>query len=156
MTRCASSGHAFALGDDWIVPSGTTALPFLICRREWRDVPVNHSRPRRVASFQSRLLPLGNEPGQMWTVSTRNLLDSLLWSDLPGEKSKLKVRAGRTGGSHHKARHCWCDDPRSHWRGGRRALVGRRQLSPRRLVSARSSRPQSGHLRTWFLLLQLE
>jgi hypothetical protein len=21
MTRCASSGHAFALGDDWIVPS---------------------------------------------------------------------------------------------------------------------------------------
>src|SRR2546426_12325692 len=34
----------------------TTALPFLICRREWRDVPVNHSRPRRVASFQSRLL----------------------------------------------------------------------------------------------------
>ena len=64
----------------------TTALPFLICRREWRDVPVNHSRPRRVASFQSRLLPLGNEPGQMWTVSTRNLLDSLLWSGLQAKK----------------------------------------------------------------------
>jgi hypothetical protein len=70
-TRCASSGHAFALGDDWTVPSAG-ALPFLICRREWRDVPVNHSRPRRVASFQSRLLPLGNKPGQMWTVSTGN------------------------------------------------------------------------------------
>jgi hypothetical protein len=28
---------------------------------------------------------LGNEPGQMWTVSTGNLLDSLLWSGLPGE-----------------------------------------------------------------------
>jgi len=31
---------------------------------------------------------------------TQNLLDSLLWSDLPGEKSKLKVRAGRAGGAH--------------------------------------------------------
>src|SRR6266446_4325313 len=50
----------------------TTALPFLICRREWRDVPVNHSRLRRVASFQSRLLPLGNKPGQTFTVSTGN------------------------------------------------------------------------------------
>jgi hypothetical protein len=58
----------------------------LDCRREWRDVPVNHSRPRRVASFQSRLLPLGNEPEQMWTESTRNLLDSLLWSGLPVKK----------------------------------------------------------------------
>jgi hypothetical protein len=64
----------------------TTALPFLICGREWRDVPVNQSRPRRVASFQSRLLPLGNEPGQMWSVSTWNLLDSLLWSGLPAKK----------------------------------------------------------------------
>src|SRR5260221_4188992 len=115
----------------------TTALPFLICRREWRDVPVNHSRPRRVASFQSRLLPLGNEPGQMWTVSTRNLLDSLLWSDLPGEKSKLKVRAGRAGGSHHKARHCWCDDPRSRWRGGWWRWVGRRNLHQPSFVTAR-------------------
>jgi hypothetical protein len=33
-----------------------------------------------------RLLPLGNEPEQMWTVSTRNLLDSLLWSGLPVKK----------------------------------------------------------------------
>jgi hypothetical protein len=28
-------------------------------------------------------------------------------------KNELKVRAGRAGGSHHKAWHCWCDDPRS-------------------------------------------
>ena len=122
----------------------TTALPFLICRREWRDVPVNHSRLRRVASFQSRLLPLGNKPGQTFTVSTRNLLDSLLWSGLPAKKM-LKVRAGRAGGSHHKARHCWCDDPRSHWRGGRRRCVGRRHLPHRSFVSERSFKPQGVH-----------
>jgi hypothetical protein len=103
------------------------------------------SRPRRVASFQSRLLPLGNKPEQMWTVSTRNLLDSLLWSGLPGEKSKLKVRAGRAGGSHHKARHCWCDGPRSRWRGGRRRCVGRRHLPHRSFVSERSFKPQGVH-----------
>jgi hypothetical protein len=32
------------------------------------------------------LLPLGNEPEQMWTESTRNLPDSLLWSGLPVKK----------------------------------------------------------------------
>jgi hypothetical protein len=37
----------------------TTALPFLICRREWRDAPVNHSRPCGVASFQSRFVAVG-------------------------------------------------------------------------------------------------
>src|SRR5258707_6031578 len=75
----------------------TTALPFLICRREWRDVPVKHSRPRRVASFQSRLLPLGNEPEQMWTETTRNLPDSLLWSGLPVKKISRRCERAAQG-----------------------------------------------------------
>jgi hypothetical protein len=60
-------------------------------------------------------------------------------------KNKLKVRAGRAGGSHHKARHCWCDDPRSRLRGGRRRCVGRRHLPHRSFVSERSFQPQGVH-----------
>jgi len=51
-------------------------------------------------------------------------------------KSKLKVRAGpRSGGSHDKARHCWCDDdppqPLARRAGGR--CVGPPTSSPSKL-----------------------
>ena len=101
--------------------------------------------PAELLHFNQGCCRWATNPDKCGLYQQGILLVSLLWAGLPGEKSKLKVRAGRAGGSHHKARHCWCDDPLSRWRGGRRRCMGRRHLPHRSFVSERNFKPQGVH-----------
>src|SRR6185503_6268567 len=60
--------------------------------------------------FGGYLMPLGNKPGQMWTVSTRNLLDSFRRKQQTGDVSLDPLRWGLIP--------YWCNDPM----GGRKPI----------------------------------
>jgi len=91
------SGYAFALGDDWIVPSADYRAAVL-------DLPAAMARcaSKSFATPQScfisiKVVAVGNNRDQTFTVSTRNLLDSLLWSGFAGEKNAEGASGPRRG-----------------------------------------------------------
>jgi len=98
----------------------TTALPFLICRRELARVPVNHSRLRRVASFQSKVVAVGQQTGK-----TSLYQHGICWIPCSGRVLPAKNAEGRAAaqGAHiTKLGNVGANDPRATGRRARRCV----------------------------------